>query len=92
MLGIKNKVLHMDFEAKHESQLEKMKLGFKVPNGFTPLSNAWLWVPQGPYSKFANVRWVSNLMSNSAIFDTLFKFLSHLKIYYSGKQHNNPYL
>jgi hypothetical protein len=36
----------MVFEAKYEFQLEKMRLGFRVPSGFTPLSNAWLWVPQ----------------------------------------------
>jgi hypothetical protein len=79
----------MVFEAKYGSQLEKMRLGFRVPNGFSPLSNAWLWGPQKPYPKFANVRWVSDLTSNSTIFDTLFKFLGHLKIYYLGKQHNN---
>jgi hypothetical protein len=78
----------MGFKAKHEFQLEKMRLGFKVPIGFIP--NAWLWVPQEPYPKFANVRWVSNLTSNFAIFDTLFKFLGRLKIYYLSKQHNNP--
>jgi len=56
MLGIKNKVLHMGFEAKHESQLEKTKLRFELPNGFTSLPNAWLWVLHGLYPKFANVR------------------------------------
>jgi hypothetical protein len=71
----------MVFEAKYESPLEKMRLGFRVPSGFTSLSNAWLWVLQEPYPKFVNVKWVSNLTFNSAIFDTLFKFLGRLKIY-----------
>jgi hypothetical protein len=46
----------MGFEAKHESQFKKMRLGFRVLARFTPLSNAWLWVPQEPYPKFANVK------------------------------------
>ncbi len=58
----------MVFEAKYESPLEKMRLGFRVPSGFTSLSNAWLWVLQEPYSKSANVRWISNLISDSLIF------------------------
>ncbi len=36
----------MGFKAKHESQLEKMKLGFRVCARFTLFSNAWLWVFQ----------------------------------------------
>jgi hypothetical protein len=84
-VGDKKQVLHMGFKANHESQLEKMKLGFMAPLGFTPFSNAWLWVPQKPYPKSTNVKWISNLISNFAIFDTLLKFPSRLKIYYSGK-------
>jgi hypothetical protein len=75
----------MGFEAKHKSQLEKMMLSFKVLARFTPLSNAWLWVFEKPYPKSANVRWISNLISNKPIINTLFKFPSHLKIYYSGR-------
>ncbi len=40
-----------------------MRLGFKVLVGFTLFSNAWLWVLQEPYPKFANVRWISNLFN-----------------------------
>jgi hypothetical protein len=29
-----------------------MRFGFRVLVRFTPLWNAWLWVPQGPYPKF----------------------------------------
>jgi hypothetical protein len=36
----------MGFKAKHESQLKKIKLGFRVRVGFILLSNAWLWVFQ----------------------------------------------
>jgi hypothetical protein len=79
----------MGFEAKHESQLEKMRLGFKVCVGFTPLLNAWLWVLQELYPESANARWISNLISNSHIFYTMFKFLGPLKIYCSGRQQNN---
>jgi len=50
----------MGFETNHEFQSKKMRLGFRVPIGFTSLSNVWLWVPQEPYPKFANVRCVSN--------------------------------
>jgi len=46
----------MGFKAKHESQLKKMKHDFSVLARFTPLSNAWLWVPQKPYPKFAKVK------------------------------------
>jgi hypothetical protein len=84
-VGDKKQVLHMGFGANHEFQLEKMKLGFKVPPVFTPFSNAWLWVPQEPYRKSTNVRWISNLISNFAIFNTLFKFPSRLNIYCLGK-------
>jgi len=31
--------VYLFMEAKHESQLEKMRLGFNVPPRFTPLSN-----------------------------------------------------
>jgi hypothetical protein len=80
----------MGFKAKHEFQFKKIRLDFRVPARFTPLSNAWLWVSQEPYPKSANVRWISNLISNELIFYTLFKFPSRLKIYYSGRQQNNP--
>jgi hypothetical protein len=42
---------------------KKMRLGFKVPIGFIPLSNACLWVLQKPYPKSASVRWILNLIS-----------------------------
>jgi hypothetical protein len=74
----------MGFKAKHEPQLEKMRLGFKVRAMFTLLSNAWLWVLQEPYPKSVNVKWISNLIFDSSIFFTLFKFLGCLKIYCSG--------
>jgi hypothetical protein len=79
----------MGFKAKHEPQLEKMRLGFRVYATFTLLSNAWLWVLQEPYPNSVNVKWISNLISNSSIFYTLFKFLGCLKIYYSGRHQNN---
>ncbi len=58
----------MGFKAKHDFQLKKMMLDFKVPVRFTPFSNAWLWVSQEPYPKSVNVRWISNLISNKLIF------------------------
>jgi hypothetical protein len=79
----------MGFEAKHESQLEKMMLNFKVHVRFTSLSNAWLWMFEELYPKSTNVRWISNLISNKPIFYTLFKFPSRLKIYCLGRQQNN---
>jgi hypothetical protein len=84
-VGDQKQVLHMGFKAKHESQLEKMRFGFKVPVRFIPLSNAWLWVRSEPYPKSVNVRWISNLISNKPIFYTLLKFPSCLKIYCSSR-------
>jgi hypothetical protein len=46
----------MGFKAKHESQLEKMRLSFKVLTKFIPFSNVWLWVFQKPYPKSTNVK------------------------------------
>jgi hypothetical protein len=43
-VGDNKQVLHLGFEAKHEFQLEKTRLGFRVHVGFTLLSNAWLWL------------------------------------------------
>ncbi len=71
----------MGFKAKHEFQLKNMRLGFKVLAKFILFSNAWLWVLEEPYPKSANVRWISNLVSNSPFFYTLLKFLGCLKIY-----------
>ncbi len=89
MLGDQKQVLHMGFKEKHESQLENMRLGFKARVGFIPLSNVWLWVPQEPYPKSDNVKWISNLISNSSIFYTLFKFLGCLNICCSSMNQNN---
>jgi hypothetical protein len=70
MLRIINKFAIWVLKQNMNINYKNTRLGFKVPIGFTPLSNAWLWVPQKPYPKSASVRWISNLISNFPIFYT----------------------
>jgi hypothetical protein len=88
MYGKRNKFFiwvfkqNMGFQKNTEASIRKEDNLFKVAARFIPLK----WVHKKPYPKFVNVIYISNYISKSLSFVTMFQFPCCLKIYSSGKQ------